>query len=699
MDVPGGPEARAQRIALHRPPPSSTALHRPYTASQRCQRDFVNWPSRRRSRAAARQGPRRCRSRRSPLSPRGPRQGDRRPARVRARRPLRRPARETLRVRPPEPGRPRRHAGRVSRVSLIPDDVIEQVREAADIVGIIGEHVELKRTGSDFRAPCPFHGGTHRNFAVIPRKGMFYCFVCHAGGDVFTFFMKKLGMDYPTAVREVARRVGISIPERGPTGPDPREPLYSAVAAAADWFARQLLESPEAQVARDYLTTRHLDLETVQPLGLGYAPRGKAFLDAMKGLGVRDEVLLEAGLLVKREDGTLLPRFRGRLLFPIHDLRARVVAFGGRILGEGEPKYLNSPDSPVFHKGKLLYNLPVAKHAMRKAERAILVEGYFDVLRLSLAGIEEVVAPLGTGLTPEQAQLLQRHAPHVTLLYDSDDAGLRATFRAGDELLRQGLRVSVATLPPGEDPDTLVQKRGAAGLEAILKDAVDPLERKIQILDRKAFFSSLPGRRRALDRLLPTIRAAKDPITRELYISRAAEAAGVRKDVLEREVTGDGARGTGGAAPSLVPRPLSPLPASAEKALLLLMLEGQPWLARVTEAVDAEELQFLPYRAVFEAVADDAVLALDDTSARAYEQLKGEGLGGRDPNEMYELAVTWMEARRLERQLEQLDDQLPFESPERQASLIAEKRRVFDELRKRYPRYKIAARRRGAPGT
>ncbi len=584
-------------------------------------------------------------------------------------------------------------------MSLIPDDVIEQVREAADIVGIIGEHVELKRTGTDFRAPCPFHGGTHRNFAVIPKKGMFYCFVCHEGGDVFTFFMKKLGMDYPTAVREVARRVGIAIPERGPTGPDPREPLYEAVASAADWFARQLRESPEAQVARDYLASRHLELEIVLPLGLGFAPRSKAFLDAMKGLGVREEVLLEAGLLVKREDGTLLPRFRGRLLFPIHDLRARVVAFGGRILGEGEPKYLNSPDSPVFHKGKLLYNLHVAKHAMRTAERAILVEGYFDVLRLALAGIEEVVAPLGTGLTPDQAQLLARHAPDVTLLYDSDDAGLRASFRAGDELLRQGLRVSVATLPPGEDPDTLVQKQGAAGLEAILKDAVDPLERKIQILDRKAFFASLPGRRRALDRLLPTVRAAKDPITRELYISRAAEAAGVRKDVLEREA-GNEKRETGNTPTFPVSRvPFPALPASAEKALLLLLLEGEPWTSRVVEAVDVEELEFPAYRAVFEAVADDAVLALDDTSARAYEQLKGEGLGGRDPNEMYALAVSWMEARRLERQLQQLDDQLPFESPERQASLIAEKRRVFDELRKRYPRYKIAARRRGAPGT
>lgn len=588
-------------------------------------------------------------------------------------------------------------------MSLIPDDVIEQVREAADLVGIIGEHVELKRTGSDYRAPCPFHGGTHRNFAVIPRKGMFYCFVCHAGGDVFTFFMKKVGMDYPTAVREVARRVGITIPERGPAGggPDPREPLYSAVAAAADWFARQLRESPEGQIACDYLASRHLTLETVLPLGLGFAPRGKAFLDAMKGLGVRDEVLLEAGLLVKREDGTLVPRFRGRLLFPIHDLRARVVAFGGRILGEGEPKYLNSPDSAVFHKGKLVYNLHVAKHAIRKAERAILVEGYFDVLRLSLAGIEEVVAPLGTGLTPEQAQLVKRHASQVTLLYDSDEPGLRATFRAGDELLREGVRVNVATLPAGEDPDTLVQKRGAAGLEEILKDAVDVLERKVQILDRKGFFTTLPGRRRALDRLLPTIRAAQDPITRELYISRAAEAAGVRKDVLEREVQGAGSgeryRPMQGGNRSPLPAPA--LPASAEKALLLLMLEGEPWRGRVVEAVDAEEFEFPAYRAVFEAAADDTALALDEVSARTYEQLKAEGLGGRDPNHMYETAVNWLEARRLERELERLDDQLPFETPDRQASLIAEKRRVFDELRKRYPRYKIAARRRGAPGT
>ncbi len=584
-------------------------------------------------------------------------------------------------------------------MSLIPDDVIEQVREAADLVGIIGEHVELKRTGSDFRGPCPFHGGTHRNFAVIPKKGMFYCFVCHEAGDAFTFLMKRLGMDYPTAVREVARRVGITIPERGPSGPDPQEPLFNAVAAAADWFTRQLSDTSDGEVARTYLGSRGLELETVLPLGLGYAPKGKAFLEAMKGLGVHEDVLLEAGLLVRREDGALASLFRGRLLFPIHDSRARVVGFGGRILGDGEPKYLNSPETPIFHKGKLLYNLQVAKHAMRRAERAIVVEGYFDVLRLGLAGIEEVVATLGTALTSDQAQLVKRYASHVMLLYDSDDPGLRATFRAGDELLRQGLRVSVATLPAGEDPDTLVQQRGAAGLEALLGDAVDVFERKIQILDRKGFFGTLPGRRRALDGLLPTMRAAADPITRELYISRAAEVAGVRKDVLERE-TGNEKREASAVPTVPVSRvPFPALPAGAEKALLLLLLAGEPWRARVIEAVAPEELEFIPYREVFEAVARDAVLSLSETSARAYEALKDEGLGERDPDELYERAVRWIEAGRLERRLEEIDRRLPLESPEGQASLIAEKRRVFDELRKRSPRYKIAARRRSAPGT
>jgi len=589
-------------------------------------------------------------------------------------------------------------------VTLIPDEIIEQVRDAADLIGIIGEHVELKRAGADYRGPCPFHGGTHRNFAVIPKKGMYYCFVCHEAGDVFTFFMKKLGMDYPTAVREVARRVGVTIPERGPTGPDPREPLFQAAAAAHDWFQRQLRESPEGQVARDYLESRHLDAETAALLGLGFGPRGRAFLDAMQQLGIKPEVLLEAGLLVKRDDGTLVPRFRGRLLFPILDLRSRAVGFGGRILGDGEPKYLNSPESPIFHKGQLLYNLHAARGPIRKAERAVLVEGYFDVIRLALAGIEEVVAPLGTGLTSDQAELLKRHTEHVILLYDSDDAGLRATFRAGDELLHHGLRVSVATLPEGEDPDTLVQREGGAALERVLKDAVDVFDRKLQILEQRGMFGTLPGRRRALDRLLPTIRAARDPLTRDLYLTRAAEASHVRKDTLEREIDVQGA-GTRGRAPdpmrSSAPAsaPLA-APTDAERALLLALLAGEPWRSRVLESVTGDVFEYPPYREVFDAVRRNARDALEGDAAAALEQLLAVKVDADSVGDVIENALRKIRARPLTERLASIDRAMSVASPEEQRALIEKKKLAAAERNAVNPTYKVvSSRRKGAPGS
>ncbi|MEK6686940.1 MAG: DNA primase, partial [Gemmatimonadota bacterium] len=422
-------------------------------------------------------------------------------------------------------------------MSMIPDEMIEQVRDAADLVAIIGEVVQLKRTGADYRGPCPFHGGTGRNFAVIPRKGLYYCFVCHAGGDVFTWHMKHSGMDYPTAVREVARRVGIVIPDTSVRqGPDPREPLFQAAALAQEFFSQQLREADGAKGARDYLTGRDISAELAGEWGLGYAPPGNALLEEMKRLGVPEAVLLEAGLLHQRDDGGVRPRFRGRLIFPIHDVRGRVVGFGGRLLGPGEPKYLNSPESPIFHKGSLLYHLHLAKGAIRKEETALLVEGYFDVLRLSAAGIEHVVAPLGTGLTEEQGITLRRYAKSVVLLYDSDRAGLRATFRAGDVLLRHGVRVRVATLPPEQDPDSLVASQGAPALLTLVRDAMDILERKLQLLDQRGWLADVQKKREALDRLLPTLRAASDAVVRDLYIGRVAERIGLTRETLEQEL-------------------------------------------------------------------------------------------------------------------------------------------------------------------
>lgn len=500
---------------------------------------------------------------------------------------------------------------------MIPDELIEQIRDAADLVELIGEAVPLKRAGSDWRGPCPFHGGTHRNFAVIPKKGMYYCYVCHEAGDVFTYLMKRGGLDYPTAVREVARRAGIVVPEGGRReGPDPREPLFTAVAVAQEWFAARLRDDAEADPARSYLTSREVPLEAAGEHGLGYAPRSDAFREAMRKLGLEERVLVEAGLLHRREDGSVGARFRGRLLFPIHDLRGRVVGFSGRVLGAGEPKYLNSPESPIFHKGSMLYHLHHAKQAIRKEEFVLLVEGQFDVLRLVLAGIDHVVAPLGTALTPDQAALLRRFAPLAILLYDNDAAGLRATFRAADECLRHKLRVKVATLPDGEDPDSLVRKGGAAALTPVLRDAIDVLDRKIQLLERKGWFAGLEHRREALDRLLPTARASADPIARDLYLARIAEVTGVSRPVLDQELASrpeyvapsqprPEPTGRSGPAPrGTPPRRHGVTGAPLEEKLLVAMLASQVWRTRARGDLTAEQFQVPAYRELFEALRD-----------------------------------------------------------------------------------------------
>jgi DNA primase len=420
----------------------------------------------------------------------------------------------------------------------------------------------------------------------------------------------------------------------------------------------------------------------------------------MKGLGLREEVLLEAGLIVKREDGSKVPRFRARLLFPIHDLRSRVVAFSGRILGEGEPKYLNSPETPIFHKGQLLYNLHLAKHGMRKAERAILVEGQFDVLRLTLAGLEEVVAPLGTGLTDDQAALLQRHTPHVILLYDSDDPGLRATFRAGDALLRHKLRVSVATLPEGEDPDTLVQNKGASALEQVLKDSVDILERKIQILTRRGYFGSLPGRRRALDALLPTIRATHDAVARDLYVTTVAQTAGIRKETLEEEVAGKTYR-----QPELAsPPPSAPQlgPANPiEKAILLVMLSSDEWKRRVLGEIDRENFTSDLYRTVFDSLAENSPDRLDQMAARALEELQATGPGVVSPDDLFVWAVNKIEADRKSREIWRLQREIDLAPEDDKLRLTLEKRALTDERNAKRPTWKVleSARRKGAPGS
>ena len=597
---------------------------------------------------------------------------------------------------------------------MIPDETVERIRESADIVGVIGEYVELKRQGSDYRGPCPFHQGTHRNFSVSPKKQMYYCFVCHEGGDVFSFLTKRLGVDWPTAVKMVAEKSGIEVVEttsRRSEEKDDREPFWEVNGAAAEYFRNILWNDPLGGEARAYLADRGIERELADRIGIGFAPREIGLMRAyLNTLGFDDERQAEAGLLTTPEGATEpRPRFRGRLIFPIYDVPGRVVGFGGRLLGPGEPKYLNSPESRIFSKGKLLYGLNWAKQAARRDERMLVVEGYFDVVRLIGAGIESVVAPMGTALTEDQARLVRRYTDRVYLLYDSDKAGLKATFRSGDEMLRQGASVQVVTLPEGEDPDSFVREHGAQGLEAKLAESIDLFERKIQLLDRGGWFSDLRRKRLALDRLLPTLRATVDPITRDLYLNHAAAAAGVSRELLEREVAAP-PRGRQAAVqrPPSPPRP-SPAPSpdvtrvrrgerrrnsgvraiGAERELVRVLLHRPSYVEQVAERVGSESFHDLVLRRIYQAIVaegpevDAATIAggLDEEAVAEMQALLEESGGLDRADEIVAGSLAALHERDLAARMEEIDALMPLASADEKDSLTLEKMQLSDELR------------------
>jgi len=606
---------------------------------------------------------------------------------------------------------------------MIPDETVERVRESADIVGVIGEYVELKRQGTDYRGPCPFHQGTHRNFSVSPKKAIYYCFVCHEGGDVFTFLTKRLGVDWPTAVKMVAEKSGIEVVEtqsRRSDEKDTREPLWEVNGAAADYFRSILWEDDLGKSARAYIEERGVSRELADKVGLGFAPREIGLMRAhLNTLGFDDDRLIEVGLL-HTPDGTSepRPRFRDRLIFPIYDVSSRVVGFGGRLLGAGEPKYLNSAESPVFSKGKLLYGLNWAKQAARRDERMLVVEGYFDVVRLIGAGIESVVAPMGTALTDEQAKLIRRYTERVYLLYDSDKAGLKATFRSGDELLAQGAAVQVVTLPEGEDPDTFVRTNGARGLEAQISISIDVFERKIQLLERGGWFADLRKKRQALDRLLPTLRATSDPLTRDMYLGHAATAAGVTRELLERELNAP-ARARSGRTTARSPapsddadqgQPRGPVPraeqprvrqrdtrrvageraASAERELVRVLLHRPAYFEQVVERAGEESFRDPEMRRIFAAMVAHGADAGPDVFA---EHLDGDAVvvmqelleetGGLDrADETVTGSLSAMHERNLTERMSEIDREMPIASDSQKDELTKEKMSLTEELRR-----------------
>ena len=581
---------------------------------------------------------------------------------------------------------------------MIPDNQVEEVRARADIVQVIGDIVPLKKSGKDYKACCPFHDEKTPSFYVVPAKGFYKCFGCGESGDVFAFLIKRLGFSFVDAVKHVAASTGVEIREvnRGQSGEDPFRHLYEANAFARMFFQDSLWDEKVGPMASAYLEERGIDRDTAERFGLGYAP------DAWRGLheaashhGIGEELLIEVGLVTrseKRRDP--YDRFRDRLIFPIESLSGKVVGFGGRVLGagrEGSPKYINSPESPIYHKGQVFYGLSWAKSAIRRQETALVVEGYMDVVSLAAAGFENAVAPLGTAVTSDQVAVLRRYTSRAHLLFDSDAAGRKATFRAADLFLAGGVHPCVVTLPSGEDPDTIVHAGGAEALQGHIDGAVDVLDRKLQILEENDHFRSIEHTRTAIDRLLPTIRAAQDPALRDIYIAKVSERTGVRRDTLLGEL----ARAVPPPVPQRVARRRDHRRTSAalglemgpERELLLLMTKGRDWIERVGERLGPQDFVDVRYRAVFESLLADHDLThppeeMVPEAARVLEELLADPTELSQANRVFEESLNKILSTLMQERLDAVDHLLQNTLDEQQETkLLGEKARLSKERR------------------
>ncbi len=578
---------------------------------------------------------------------------------------------------------------------MVPDDVVEEVRARADIVGVIGEFVQLRKAGKEFRGLSPFKKEKTPSFYVIPAKAFFHDFSSGESGDVFSFLMKHQGMSFVDAVKYVGARSGVDVREvAGKRGrDDPWRPYYEASAYANSFFRERLWEWEGGEAARAYLEGRGIDREAGERFGLGYAPdEWGAFREAASVHGLDEAMLLDLGLLKKSEKGgEPYDAFRNRVIFPIESVAGRVLAFGGRLLGKegkGSPKYLNSPESPIFHKGEVLYGLSWARNHIRRDGAVLVVEGFMDVVSLAAAEIRNVVAPLGTALTERHAGLLKRYTTQVRILFDSDPAGLRATFRAADTMLDRGLHVSVVTLPDGEDPDSVARSGGAEAVRGYVAQAVDVLDRKIGILGERGYFDSIEKTRRALDRLLPTLRAARDARLRDIYLTRVAECTGVRRETLVGELRAL-ERERVHRPPARPVRRARKLPApqlGLERMLLLLLVKERDWIEKAAERVGPSDLEDGTNRVIFEAlVADPELVAVpDDATAEAvrrFEQLMADPETLASPAQVFDDTVAKIEANGIDRRLEAKEEEIRRAGPEELPRLVMDKERLMEERR------------------
>jgi DNA primase len=467
-------------------------------------------------------------------------------------------------------------------MAFIPEDKLLEIKDAASIEEVVGQYVKLTQKGKNLLGLCPFHADTSPSFTVAPDKGIFHCFGCGAGGNVFSFLMQYHRLSFPEAVQELARRYGIpvALKDLGPEGAQQakkRTTAYEANAAAAAFYAATLASS-EGKPGRDYLAKRGLTPEVIRAFQLGYAPDSwDALRRHFQSRGISLELGQEVGLFMPRASGGFYDRFRHRIIFPIFDRQSRVIAFGGRIIGEGEPKYLNSPESLLYSKGRTLYGLPQAADALRATGVALVVEGYLDLIALQVKGIGNVLATLGTALTREQVRLLKSVAERVVLVYDGDAAGARAMKRAFPLFAQENLAVRALPLPAGLDPDSYAQAHGVEMFRTAWDEAQPWFSYLLEDLIATHGLD-IEGRVKILEELRPSVQVMSDPVEQDLWLKATSARLGVDEAVLRKSLTS--------LAPISAPRldPRARVAVSLEKGLIRWVL-GHP------EAVTPDELE------------------------------------------------------------------------------------------------------------
>jgi len=474
----------------------------------------------------------------------------------------------------------------------IPDNIIDQVQEKSDIVEVISRYIPLKKSGRNYKAPCPFHHEKTPSFMVSPDKQIYHCFGCGAGGNVFSFLMRYENIQFPEAVETLAEKAGVAIPRSANrsqgNASSAFNQFYRMNELACQFFCECLANNGGA---KEYLATRGLGEDAIKKFKVGYAPDSwEALLSFFKQRGVAANVLEKAGLVVSNDKGGHYDRFRNRITFPIIDLKDRILGFGARVLDSSLPKYINSPETPIYSKGKNLYGLNFSKESIKKENHALIVEGYLDFIIPYQAGIQNIIATLGTALTLDQVKMLKRFAGTVIMVYDPDEAGESASLRGLDLFIGEDVNVYITELPSGFDPDGYIRKFGAEEFSGLIKKSKNIFDYKFDRLSRRFNAATTHGKAGIAAQMLPTIARIGNAVSRSELIKKLAEKLSVDEQSIREEL--------GKVKPDSRERHYVMTPAevgrdsrAAETMVLALLLGGERFVERIFSELSLDEFK------------------------------------------------------------------------------------------------------------